>query len=158
MSSVLPPMVTRMTTSPAVHATEPAEETLCGNIVHDIRLSEVTFDLFADCSASRARLVHAGSLEEHVGVICKERHGGVDVTGPYNVDDSREHARHLRFGARIGFHVGSRHELTVEGKSPPRSAWCRYGPRSPAKTESGACRVHLQSARCRRFDPGRPLS
>jgi len=101
-----------MTTSPAVHATVAAEETL--------------FDLFADRGASRARLVHAGSLEEHVGVICKERHGGVDVTGPYNVDDSREHARHLRFGTRIGFHVGSRQELTVEGKSPPRDrsiAW-----------------------------------
>jgi hypothetical protein len=28
-------MVTRMTTSPAVHATEPAEEMLYGNIVHD---------------------------------------------------------------------------------------------------------------------------
>src|SRR2546425_12736294 len=127
MSSVLPPMVTRMTTSPAVHATEPAEETLCGNIVHDIRLSEVTFDLFADCGASRARLVHAGSLEEHVGVICKKRHGGVDVTGPYNVDDSREHARHLRFGARIGFHVGESTQLGGRRQERLRRPGCGSG-------------------------------
>jgi hypothetical protein len=44
--------------------------------------------LFADRSASGARLVLAGSLEEHIRVVCKECHGGVDVTDPYDVDDS----------------------------------------------------------------------
>src|SRR5437762_10124611 len=35
MSSVWPPMVTRTTTSPDVHATEPAAEMLCGDRIHD---------------------------------------------------------------------------------------------------------------------------
>src|SRR5213594_3590643 len=35
MSSVWPPMVTRTTTSPDVHATEPAAEMFCGERVHD---------------------------------------------------------------------------------------------------------------------------
>ena len=70
-----------------------------------VRLGEIALDLFADRTVPRARLVHAGSQQEHVRIIRKERHRPVDVSARRGLDDSREHMHHFRFGARIGLHV-----------------------------------------------------
>src|SRR5437667_12684555 len=70
-----------------------------------MREAKMTLRLFADRSVPRARLVHAGSQQEHVWIIRKERHRPVDVSARRGLDDSREHMHHFRFGARIGLHV-----------------------------------------------------
>jgi len=116
-------MVTRTTTSPDVHATEPATEMLCGDRIHDSASDWViALDLFADRSVPRARLVHAASQQEHVWIVGKQRNGPVDVSARCPLDDSREHVHHFRFGARIGLHVeDSRDDFPVERK------WGRIG-------------------------------
>src|SRR6266496_203464 len=81
-----------------------------------IALAEVALDLLSYRGTPRAGLVDAGSLQEHVAVVCEHRHRGFDVTARSRLLQSREHARYFRFNARIGFTSAKRHGLTVEGK------------------------------------------
>ena len=122
-----------------------------------VRLGEISLDLFADRSVPRARLVHAGSQQEHVWIIRKERHGPVDVSARCGLDDSREHVHHFRFGARIGLHVvrdDSRKGGTPwEAESRPKTA------PSQGRTKSGrpgvAVDVQLEARKAREdYDPG----